>query len=159
MSERKSTAAQRRHPNKRWQTTILIIVLAPLLAGCSTLRDWMFGTPERNGNAQVAVPPQDSGVWVPLLPPQAPLRPSPYNGAGGQRDGLATVIQEVDAVMRLVDMVSRMPAEPADVQVNFTRIQADLSAVRAGLVEAVLQPRTAPRHWPPLNGNYREPAR
>lgn len=137
---------------------VLIAMLAPMLAGCSTIRDWMFGEPDRNPPAQIriAVPPQDSGVWVPLLPPGAPLRPAPWNGAGGQLEGLVTVIQEVDAVIRLVDMVSRMPAQPGSMQVNYTRIQADLAAVRAGLVEAVLQPRTAPREWPPLGGDYRE---
>ncbi|MYB34482.1 MAG: hypothetical protein F4X92_05065 [Gammaproteobacteria bacterium] len=138
---------------------VLIMLMVPVLAGCSTIRDWMSGGPERGGppaRIQTAVPPQDSGVWVPLLPPGAPLRPAPWNGAGGQLEGLVTVIQEVDAVIRLVDLVSRMPARPGDMQVNYTRIQADLSAVRAGLVEAVLQPQTAPREWPSLNGDYRE---
>ena len=140
------------------KTIILVMLAASLLAGCSTLRDWMLGGPERGTQPvvqQIAVPSQDSGVWMPLLPPGAPLRPSPWNGAGGQLDGLVTVIQEVDAVIRLVDLISRMPAQPGGMQVNYVRIQADLAAVRAGLVEAVLQPRTAPREWPPLNGDYR----
>jgi len=137
---------------------VLIMLMVPMLPGCSTIRDWMSGGSDRGSPPairQIALPPQDSGVWVPLLPPGAPLRPAPWNGAGGQLDGLATVIQEVDAVIRLVDLVSRMPAQRGEVQVNYTRIQADLAAVRAGLVEAVLQPRTAPREWPPLNGDYR----
>ena len=103
----------------------------------------------------LAGPPPERGVWVPLLPPGAALRPAPWNGAGGQLEGLVTVIQEVDAVIRLVDLVSRRPARPGDLQVNYTRLQADLAAVRAGLVEAVLQPGTAPRKWPALNGDYR----
>lgn len=137
--------------------TIVALLLAVQLAGCSTIREWWAGGRADPAPAPGAlqVPGQDSGVWVPLLPPAAPLRPAPYNGAGGQAEGLATVIQELDAVARLVDLVSRMPAGPGEVTVSFTRIQADLAAVRAGLVEAVLRPRTAPRDWPALEADYR----
>ncbi len=140
-----------------WIQLGLIALLAMQLAGCSTIRDWMRG--ERSSGSHpvpIVVPTADSGVWVPLLPTSAPIRPAPYNGAGGQLEGLVTVIQEVDAVIRLVDIVSRKPAEHTELRVNFRRIQADLATVRAGLVEAVLQPRTAPREWPELNADYRE---
>jgi len=134
----------------------LIVLLALQLGGCSTIRDWMSGERSADsGSNAVIVPPTDRGVWVPLLPSSAPIRPTPYNGAGGQLEGLVAVIQEVDAVIRLVDIVSKKPAGPSAVSVNFWRIQADLGAVRAGLVEAVMQPRTAPRDWPELNADYR----
>ena len=82
-----------------WIQLGLIALLAMQLAGCSTIRDWMRG--ERSSGSHpvpIVVPTADSGVWVPLLPTSAPIRPAPYNGAGGQLEGLVTVIQEVDAV-------------------------------------------------------------
>ncbi len=78
------------------------------------------------------------------------------HGTGGQADGLATVIQELDHMARLVDIVSRLPAEPGEYRVNYGRIQADIAAVRAGLVEALLQPHTAPRDFPPIHRDYLE---
>lgn len=126
--------------------TMAIVMLSLLLGGCSSIRDWWVGA--RPTYVQAPQPGPERGAWVPLLPGRAPLRPAPYNGAGGQLEGLVAVVQEVDALMRLVDLVAQMPAQPGEVSVNFRRIQADLSAVRAGLLEAVLQPRTAPRDLP-----------
>jgi len=84
---------------------------------------------------------------------------APYPGSAdgqGQSEGLALVVREIDAVARLVDHVSRMPHDPGRYTVNFTRIQADLHAIRSGLVEAILQPHASPREYPRLRGQYRE---
>ena len=69
---------------------------------------------------------------------------------------MATLVQELDHFARLVDTVSRMPAEPGEFRINYGRIQADIAAIRAGLIEALLQPHTAPRDFPPINRDYLE---
>ena len=135
------------------------VVAAMLLSGCG-------GDP---GGARTERPQpglfkasgsHEQGAWEPLdmdfLQPSAPAWPVAGDGAGDQAEGLATVIRELDAVARLVDRVGRLPAGPGEFRVNFVRIQADLAAVRAGLVEAVLRPHAAPRAYPPLHRDYLE---
>ncbi|MCY4052157.1 MAG: RAQPRD family integrative conjugative element protein [Gammaproteobacteria bacterium] len=140
---------------------LLLIAITMTFSGCST-----FGTRDLDRDTRVnhqakikqqptAISSDSTQVWVPLLPPNAPIRTTPNHGTGSQLNGLATVIQEVDAVIRLVDTVSRMPASHSRLTVNFGRIQADLALVRTGLIEAIMQPSTAPREWPPVSGDYR----
>ena len=142
-----------------------VVLAAMLVSGCAGIkRAWnAFLTPARAG-AEAPLPQPDP--WVPLGSPEvrssAPVWPtalysgySDYSG-GGQGDGLATLIRELDHIARLVDTISRMPAEPGEFRVNYVRIQADLAAVRAGLVEALLQPHAAPRDFPPIQRDYLE---
>ncbi len=139
-----------------------VVLAAMLVSGCAGIkRAWnAFLTPAR-AEAEAPLPQPDS--WVPLGSPgvrsSAPAWPtalySSYSGRG-QGDGLATLIRELDHIARLVDTVSRMPEEPGEFRVNYVRIQADLAAVRSGLVEALLQPHAAPRDFPPIQRDYLE---
>lgn len=136
-----------------------IILGAMLLSGCASIqRAWnALVTPAR---AQAEIPVPQPSPWVrldsPSNPSAAPALPATHSAGGGQADGLAILIQELDHVARLVDRVSRMPPEPGEFRVNYIRIQADLGAVRAGLVEAFLQPHAAPRDYPPIQRDYLE---
>lgn len=71
-----------------------------------------------------------------------------------QVEGLAAVVRELDAVTELVEIVSRLPQERGEFTISFSRIHADLAAMRAGLVEAIRKPTTAPRTWGSLGADY-----
>ena len=130
-----------------------------LLAGCGTVRGFL--------NRMLEPARADTTVEQPVHNPWRPLSSSgnhytlpvwptgPYTG-GGQADGMATLVQEIDHFSRLVDTVSRLPSEPGEFRINFVRIQADVAAIRAGLVEALLQPHAAPRQYPPIQRDYIE---
>lgn len=138
---------------------VTIIAALLLMTGCVGIkRAWNGLFP--SARAQSELPAHERSRWVPLgspwMQPSAPVWPTGRYPGGGQGDGMATLIQELDHFARLVDTVSRLPAEPGENRVNFIRIQADIAAVRAGLVEALLQPHTAPRDYPPINRDYIE---
>lgn len=138
---------------------VTIIAALLLMTGCVGIkRAWNGLFP--SARAQSELPAHERSRWVPLgspwMQPSAPVWPTGRYPGGGQGDGMATLIQELDHFARLVDTVSRLPAEPGEYRVNFIRIQADIAAVRAGLVEALLQPHTAPRDYPPINRDYIE---
>lgn len=144
----------------RKKTLVAAVVMAAMLvSGCAGIkRAWnAFLTPAR-AEAEAPLPQPDP--WVPLGSPwvrsSAPVWPTARSSGGGQGDGLATLIRELDHIARLVDTVSRMPAEPGEFRVNYVRIQADIAAVRAGLVEALLKPHAAPRDFPPIQRDYLE---
>lgn len=138
------------------------VVAAMLLSGCGGDPGGTRAERPQPGFSESSGSPLSDGRgnWEPLdmdfLQPSAPAWPVAGDGAGDQAEGLATVIRELDAVARLVDRVGRLPAAPGEFRVNFVRIQADLAAVRAGLVEAVLRPHAAPRAYPPLHRDYLE---
>lgn len=71
-----------------------------------------------------------------------------------QNEGLAAVVRELDALAELVEIVSRLPMERGEFVIAFPLIQADLAALRAGLVEAIRKPTTAARVYPPLSTEY-----
>ncbi len=73
-----------------------------------------------------------------------------------QKDGLAAVITEINALNELVEIVSQLPAERGEYVVNFTRIKADIRMIRNGVIEAIDQPGSAPRSYPAVNGDYLE---
>lgn len=144
---------------KRTALIVTIIAASLLITGCVGIkRAWNGLFP--SARAQSELPAHERSRWVPLgspwMQPSAPVWPTGRYPGGGQGDGMATLIQELDHFARLVDTVSRLPAEPGEYRVNFIRIQADIAAVRAGLVEALLQPHTAPRDYPPINSDYIE---
>ena len=144
---------------KRPGLILTIIAVSLLMTGCAGIkRAWNGLFPP--ARAQMEMPVPERTPWVPLgspwMQPSASVWPTGRYPGGGQGDGMATLIQELDHFARLVDTVSRLPAEPGEYRVNFVRIQADIAAVRAGLVEALLQPRTAPRDFPPINRAYIE---
>lgn len=136
-----------------------IVAASMLLSGCAGIkRAWNGLFPP--AEAQSVPPPSlpERNPWIPLgtqwLQPSASVWPTGRYTGGGQADGMATLVQELDHFARLVDTVSRMPPDPGEYRVNFTRIQADIAAVRAGLVEALLQPHTTPREFPPIQRDY-----
>lgn len=136
-----------------------LVMTVCLLAGCSSVTGFLNRVFEPARADAPAERPAYS-PWVPMGSPgihyPAPVWPTgPYTG-GGQADGMATLIQEMDHLSRLVDTVSRLPADPGEYRINFVRIQADLAAVRAGLVEALMQPHAAPREYPPIHRDYLE---
>lgn len=154
-------------PDLRSRRTAVIAAIAAasmLLAGCGGVkRAWDGFFPPASAEPEAPLPPPRGNPWVPLGSPwiqpsasAAPVWPTGRYTGGGQADGMATLVQELDHFARLVDTVSRMPPDPGEFRVNFTRIQADVAAVRAGLVEAMLQPHAAPREFPPINRDYLE---
>lgn len=118
-------------------TTFLLPLL--LVAGCASVR---AGDPAQRPDA---VQPVRHGA----MPAYAPAE---YFST--QTEGLAAVVRDLDWLSDLVGIVSRMPHEPGEYVVDFSLIQADLAAMRAGLIEAIRKPTTAPRVYPPLSADY-----
>ncbi len=73
-----------------------------------------------------------------------------------QNDGLAAIVTEIDALDELVEIVSRLPGERSEYVVNYARLKTDIRLIKNGVLEAIEQPRSAPRSYPPVNGDYLE---
>lgn len=141
-----------------------VLAASLFLTGCAGIkRAWnaMVTPAQAQPELQHAEGYPQRSPWVPLgaspwIQPGPSAWPMGRYAGGGQADGMATLIQELDHFARLVATVSRMPSEPGEYRVNFVRIQADVAAVRAGLVEATLRPHAAPRDWQPIQRDYLE---
>ncbi len=143
--------------HRQIRQAVLLLFLLPVLGGCGIART----TDSDPAGSDSGSRQRSATSWVPLVSPRTPPTAAwPLaDGAStppqaGQSEGLALVIRELDAVARLVDRVRQMPPDPGRHVIRFTRIQADLQAVRSGLVEAILQPHTRPRNYPALHGQY-----
>lgn len=76
--------------------------------------------------------------------------------AHSERDALARVIHELDALKPLID-AAEADANP-DVRVRFRYdwLRADLRQVQSGIQDHIDAPRVEPGAFPPLRGDYRQ---
>lgn len=80
---------------------------------------------------------------------------SVYADADGEREVLARLANEIEALEPLVAEAEQQASTDARIQFQYAWLRQDLSRVRSGIRDHVDTPRAEPRSVPPLRGDYR----
>ena len=75
--------------------------------------------------------------------------------AEGERESLARVIHELQAIQPLLRAAESQADPDARVRFRYDWLRQDLERVRLGVQEHISAPRAEPRSFPPLRGDYR----
>ena len=90
------------------------------------------------------------GLLGTVLPVQLALA-----DADGERAALARIIHELQAIDPLITEAASQANPDARVRFQYDWLRQDLDRIRLGIQEHVDAPRSEPRTFPPLRGDYR----
>ena len=76
--------------------------------------------------------------------------------AQDEREILARVINELEALEPLLDAAESAANPDARVRFRYDWLRADLRQVQSGVQDHIDAPRVEPRTFPPLRGDYRQ---
>jgi RAQPRD family integrative conjugative element protein len=91
-----------------------------------------------------------AGILVSLAPLQLA-----HADAAGEREQLARVIHELQALEPLLRAAQSQADPDARVRFRYDWLRQDLQRMRLGIQEHINAPRAQPRSFPPLRGDYR----
>ncbi|MGD2116994.1 MAG: RAQPRD family integrative conjugative element protein [Chromatiales bacterium] len=91
-----------------------------------------------------------SGLLMTVLPVQYAIA-----GAGGVRAALARIIHELKAIDPLITEAASQDNPDASVRFHYEWMHQYLDRIRLGIQEHIDAPRSEPRTFPPLRGDYR----
>ncbi|MEJ1363180.1 MAG: RAQPRD family integrative conjugative element protein [Candidatus Sedimenticola sp. (ex Thyasira tokunagai)] len=75
--------------------------------------------------------------------------------ADSERAALARIIHELEAIDPLITEAASQANPDARVQFQYEWLRQDLDRIRIGIQEHIDAPRSEPRTFPPLRGDYR----
>jgi len=75
--------------------------------------------------------------------------------ADGEREALARLTHEIEALEPLIRSAESQANPDARVRFRYDWLRQDLIRVRLGIQEHIDAPRAEPRTFPPLRGDYR----
>lgn len=75
--------------------------------------------------------------------------------ADGERAALAKIIHELQAIDPLITEAASQANPDARVRFQYDWLRQDLDRIRLGIQEHIDAPRSEPRTFPPLRGDYR----
>ena len=75
--------------------------------------------------------------------------------AEGERAALARIIHELQAIDPLITEAASQANPDARVRFQYEWLRQDLDRIRLGIQEHIDAPRSEPRTFPPLRGDYR----
>lgn len=75
--------------------------------------------------------------------------------ADGERAALARIIHELQAIDPLITEAASQANPDARVRFQYEWLRQDLDRIRLGIQEHIDAPRSEPRSFPPLRGDYR----
>lgn len=81
---------------------------------------------------------------------------SAFADADAEREALARLIHEIKALAPLVETAESQASLDARIRFRYDWLRQDLERIRAGIQEHIDAPRTEPRTFPPLRGDYRQ---
>jgi len=73
----------------------------------------------------------------------------------GERAALARIIHELQAIDPLITEAASQANPDARVRFQYDWLRQDLDRIRLGIQEHIDAPRSEPRTFPPLRGDYR----
>ena len=76
--------------------------------------------------------------------------------ADAEREALARLIHEIEALAPLTETAESQASPDARIRFRYDWLRQDLERIRAGIQEHIDAPRTEPRTFPPLRGDYRQ---
>ncbi|MCP4129139.1 MAG: conjugal transfer protein [Gammaproteobacteria bacterium] len=78
-----------------------------------------------------------------------------FADADGERAALARIIHELEAIQPLITEAESQSNPDARVRFQYDWLRQDLDRIRLGIQEHIDAPRSEPRSFPPLRGDYR----
>jgi len=75
--------------------------------------------------------------------------------ADGERAALVRIIHELQAIDPLITEAASQANPDARVRFQYDWLRQDLDRIRLGIQEHIDAPRSEPRTFPPLRGDYR----
>ena len=75
--------------------------------------------------------------------------------ADGERAALARIVHELQAIEPLITEAASQTNPNARVRFQYDWLRQDLYRIRIGIQEHIDTPRSEPRTFPPLRGDYR----
>ena len=91
------------------------------------------------------------GVLSMALPMQSAIA-----DADAEREALARIAHELDALEPLIREAESQANPDARIRFRYDWLRQDLSRTRQGIQEHIDVPRAEPRTFPPLRGDYRQ---
>lgn len=91
---------------------------------------------------------------VGLLSTALPMQ-SAIADADAEREVLAQIAHELDALETLIRKAESQAEPDARIRFRYDWLRQDLARVQQGIQEHIDAPRTEPRTFPPLRGDYR----
>jgi len=76
--------------------------------------------------------------------------------AHSEREALARVVNELDALKPLIDAAEAEANPDARVRFRYDWLRADLRQIESGIQDHIDAPRVEPRAFPALRGDYRQ---
>lgn len=78
-----------------------------------------------------------------------------YADPDGEREALARLSHELDALSPLILEAQSQGSSDAEVKFQYAWLREDVQKIQAGIHEHLTQSRQQPRSFPPLKGDYR----
>ncbi len=75
--------------------------------------------------------------------------------ADGERAALARVIHELQTIQPLITEAESQANPDARIRFQYDWLRQDIDRIRIGIHEHIDAPRSEPRSFPPLRGDYR----
>lgn len=91
---------------------------------------------------------------VGLLSTALPIQ-SAFADADVEREALARIAHELDALDALIRKAESQAEPDARIRFRYDWLRHDLSRIQQGIQEHIDAPRSEPRTFPPLRGDYR----
>lgn len=73
-----------------------------------------------------------------------------------EREALARLIHEIEALAPLIETAESQASPDSRIRFRYDWLRQDLERIRTGIQEHIDAPRTEPRTFPPLRGDYRQ---
>ncbi len=83
------------------------------------------------------------------------IAPAMYADVNGEREVLARIIHELQAVESLIDKAQAQADKDSRVRFEYRWLSQDLHQIKDGIQSHLNSPREQPRSFPPLRGDYR----
>jgi len=83
-----------------------------------------------------------------------PIQPL-FADADGEREALARIVHELEALEPLIRTAESQAQPDARIRFRYDWLRQDLSRVEQGIRDHIDAPRSEPRSFPPLRGDYR----
>lgn len=80
---------------------------------------------------------------------------TPANASEMEREYLARIVHEIDALGPLIDNAEAHADKAARIRFRYDWLRRDLARIREGLMEHATADQAEPRTYPPVRGDYR----
>jgi RAQPRD family integrative conjugative element protein len=94
--------------------------------------------------------------WLPsFLSIGLAITPAAFADVDAEREALANIIHELNALDPLIKRAEANADQDSRIRFRYDWLRQDLTQIKGGVQSHIESPRTQPRSFPPLRGDYR----